>query len=172
MAGYLSSSFDVHCLDLKPNNGAEPLDFLACQIGDYANEYFAGQKFDLVGYSMGGLVARWYVQRLGGMQFVRKLITIGSPHNGTITAFLLPLRGVRQMRPSSAFLKDLNSDCAGLEEVGFTSIWTPFDLTILPARSSVLPIGRSIRIGVAAHPLLIRSRRVMKLVAGILADGR
>lgn len=40
----------------------------------------------LIGHSMGGLVARYYVEALGGWKHCRALITIGSPHRGAIGA--------------------------------------------------------------------------------------
>jgi hypothetical protein len=41
---------------------------------------------------------------------------------------------------------------------------------ILPASSSVLPVGRSIRVGTLAHPLMVTDRRVLRLVREILAE--
>ncbi len=40
----------------------------------------------LVGHSMGGLVARYYVEALGGWKHCRALVTIGSPHRGAVGA--------------------------------------------------------------------------------------
>ena len=88
---------DVHCLNLTPNNGDVGLDELAQQIVNYVDSRFdTGETIDLVGFSMGGLVARYYVQRLGGLERVRRFITISSPHNGTCTAFLRWNKGVRR----------------------------------------------------------------------------
>lgn len=41
-----------------------------------------GTKIDLVGHSLGGLVARTYIQRNSGTHQVDQLITLGSPHKG------------------------------------------------------------------------------------------
>lgn len=40
-------------------------------------------KFDLIGYSMGGLVGRYFLANLGQYSLVRTFITLGSPHLGT-----------------------------------------------------------------------------------------
>lgn len=37
-------------------------------------------RVDIVGHSLGGLIARYYVQRLGGDRRVRTLVTLGTPH--------------------------------------------------------------------------------------------
>jgi triacylglycerol lipase len=158
-----------HCLDLVPNNGSAGLDELAAQVKSYTDHTFgAGEAFDLVGFSMGGLVARYYVQRLGGMERVRRLVTISSPHGGTFTAYLLWNRGVRQMRPGSEFLRDLDADRETLARVGFTSIWTPRDLMIVPAKSSSVPGVPELRIPVPFHARMAKDERVLAAVADAL----
>lgn len=76
------------------------------------------------------------------------------------------------MRPGSVFLEDLNRDIEILENVSFTSIWTPFDLMIVPANSSLISVGRSIRVRTLIHPLLVVDPQVLKLVLVILRDNR
>jgi triacylglycerol lipase len=119
---------------------------------------------------MGGLVARDYLQRLGGIDRVHRFIAISSPHNGTWTAFLRNKAGARRMRPGSAFLADLNGDIELLDRIRTTTIWTPLDLMIVPAVSSSRCPGPSWRVSVAAHPLMPRSRRVLKLVDHLLRE--
>ena len=165
------AGLQTHAMNLVPRNGDAGLDHLAGQLAAWIEAHFAaGQSIDLVGFSMGGLVARYYVQRLGGIERVRRFITMSSPHKGTWTAFLRQNRGARQMRPGSAFLQDLNRDAATLCRIEFTTIRTPFDLMIVPADSSELGVGRSIRINVAAHPLMVRDRRVLDLVHRLLTQ--
>lgn len=160
----------THCLNLTPNNGVSGLENLALQVRSYVDSNFGRETaIDVVGFSMGGLVARYYLQRLSGVNRVHRFVTISSPHRGTRTAFLRRNEGARQMRPGSPFLRDLNRDLHTLDEVAFTSIWTPFDLMIFPANSSVLPAGRAIRVNVAAHPLMVRDRRVLRLVFDALS---
>ena len=43
----------------------------------------ASPQVDIIGHSMGGVVARYYVTLGGGDGAVHRLITIGSPHGGT-----------------------------------------------------------------------------------------
>ncbi|HUA17568.1 MAG TPA: triacylglycerol lipase [Bryobacteraceae bacterium] len=172
MRSYLErAELRVHAFDLIPNNGRATLPELAHQLEGYIRATFAtGEPVDLVGFSMGGLVSRYYLQRLGGLERVRRLVTIGTPHYGTWSAYVLGSPGVRNMRPGSAFLRDLNQDMQMLDGVLLASIWTPFDLMIVPATSSRVPVGRSIPVRTLVHPLLVRDPRVMRLVRDVLRE--
>ena len=55
----------------------------------------------LIGHSLGGLIARYYVQCLGGDERVHTLVTLGTPHGGTATAYLRARPAGRQLRPGS-----------------------------------------------------------------------
>jgi len=170
MAAHLrAEGWTVHTIDLVPNWGQSGLDDLAAQIAAFVERTFAaGESFDIVGFSMGGLVSRYYLQRLGGLERVRRFVTISSPHRGSLLAWLIPNAGCRQMRPGSAFLRDLWHDVERLRQVRFTSFWTPFDLTIVPAWSSVLPVADCRRIWCIAHPLMVSERRCLTSVAEAL----
>ena len=161
----------VHCLNLLPNNGDSALDVLAGQVAGYIERALpAGVPVHLVGFSMGGLVARYHVQRLDPTGRVRRMITISSPHGGTWTAYMRWNPGARQMRPGSSFLRDLDQDREVLKKAGFTSIWTPFDLMILPARSSMMSEARVVRLNVSHHARMIRDPRVLEAVDRALSS--
>ncbi len=172
MAPYLSDSgWPVYDLDLIPSNGYLGLDQLGKQVADCVAQTFAPeQPFDLIGFSMGGIVSRYYVQRLGGIDRVQRFITIASPHNGTWTAYALDRLGAIQMRPNSAFLQDLNRDVAMLNQLNFTSIWTPFDLMIVPANSSQMPVGKNVQVPVLTHATMITEPRSLVEVVAALSE--
>jgi pimeloyl-ACP methyl ester carboxylesterase len=58
---------------------------LKAQIDNYAGagDELAGKEIIFVGYSMGGLVARGYIERYEGYRLTRRLITLATPHHGT-----------------------------------------------------------------------------------------
>ncbi|MEH2243613.1 esterase/lipase family protein [Nostoc sp.] len=171
MRAYLiQRGWSVYSLDLVPNNGDVGLDQLAKQVADYITVTFASeQRLDLVGFSMGGIVSRYYVQRLGGINRVQRFITISSPHHGTVVAYGSRRPGCRQMRPDSIFLKDLNSDAVILGQLNFTSIWTPYDLMIVPANSSQMFVGSEVILPVALHPWMLTDSRSLAVVTTALA---
>jgi len=161
--------WEVFAPSLAPSCGRVGLDSLAGQLRDYIAENVpAGRPFDLVGFSMGGIISRYYLQRLGGRKQVNRFITLSSPHFGTVMAYFRPNPGTLQMRPGSKLLKDLNGSLEELESLDPVSIWSPLDLVIVPQRSSHLPIGKNIRIPVLAHQFVLRDRRCIETVAAAL----
>lgn len=46
----------------------------------------ADARLVLIGHSMGGLVSRYFVECLGGWQHTRTLLTLGTPHRGSLNA--------------------------------------------------------------------------------------
>lgn len=172
MANYLRQlGWPVYTLDLVPNNASLGLDILAQQISDYVLNNFAPQQpIDLVGFSMGGIVSRYYVQKLGGIKRVQRLITISSPHHGTLMAYASQRQGCLQMRSNSQFLQDLNTDTQILDLLNFTSIWTPYDLMIVPAKSSQMPVGKEIIVRVLLHPAMLTYPKSLAAVVSALRE--
>ncbi|MDJ0581908.1 alpha/beta fold hydrolase [Crocosphaera sp.] len=172
MKKYLTNlGWSVHCLSLKPNNGNAHLETLAQQVDNYVNKNFdPKQPIDLVGFSMGGLVTRYYLQRLGGVEKVQRYINISAPNNGTRTAYLLPNPGIKQMRPNSQFLQELNKDIeTTLDKIDVTVIWTPYDLMIFPPSSSKMGIGEEIKLPVLIHRQMVTHHQILKTVSDSLS---
>jgi triacylglycerol esterase/lipase EstA (alpha/beta hydrolase family) len=80
-------------------------------------EHLAGEQgfahVDVVGHSLGGLVATYYLKALDRGHRVRKVVTLGTPHHGTPAAVVGALlfgafsRAVWQMIPGSPLLREL-----------------------------------------------------------------
>lgn len=161
--------FDVHTIDLTPNDGRAGIPELGEQLSAFVEKLLPnGEPLDLVGFSMGGVVGRYYLQRLGGAERVRRFVTISSPHNGTMTAYLRRLPGALQMRPDSELLRELNREIQALGRLDVTSIWTPLDLMIVPPQSSRLPIGREVLVAAPLHALMLHDPRSLRAVAEAL----
>lgn len=78
-------------------------------------EKYNFNKVQIVAHSKGGLVALWWLLRLGGYRYCDQLITMGTPFKGTRLTWLLlvtPMgfiwRDMWQMRPGSRMLKVLS----------------------------------------------------------------
>ena len=67
----------------------------------------------IVGHSKGGLIASYYVKRLGGEKRVNNVVTLGTPFNGSSSAYWgilshgLVSRSIWQMTPMSPFIRRL-----------------------------------------------------------------
>lgn len=89
------------------------------------------ERLHVIGHSMGGLIARYYVQRLSGDERVHTLVTLGSPHQGTLPARLLPHRLARQLRPGSDVLREL-AEPAQSCRTRFLAVWSDLDQLMVP----------------------------------------
>ncbi|MFJ9393677.1 esterase/lipase family protein [Streptomyces californicus] len=95
-------------------------------------------RVDIVGHSLGGLIARYYVQRLGGDRRVRTLVTLGTPHGGTAVApgaGLHPI--VRQMRGGSPVIEELRLPAPGCR-TRFVSFWAELDQVMVPVETACI----------------------------------
>ncbi len=161
---------------LSPSGGQVGNEVLAQQLSDFIEANVPhGTRCDLVGFSMGAIVCRYYLQRLGGVARVHRFVAISAPEHGTWWASICPAEllrwpGVAQLRPDSAFLRDLNSDAKVLDQVRLTTIWTPLDLAVFPAASSRMPVGRETKLCVPLHPLMVWLPSCRRAVQAALTD--
>lgn len=140
--------------------GRTPIAAAAAELGRWIEAaYPAEARIDLLGFSIGGVIARTWIQRLGGHRRTRRFISVGSPQQGTLTAWPWPrrlFRGLADLRHDSALLRDLNSDLSALEGIECHSFYSALDLAVLPGWRAVLPIGERTLLPVATHPQLLR----------------
>ncbi|QSY51502.1 MULTISPECIES: esterase/lipase family protein [Streptomyces] len=113
------------------------------------------ERVDMVGHSLGGLVARYYIQRLGGDARVRTLVTLGTPHGGTRVAPLMsahPL--VRQMRPDSDVIAEL-AEPAPHCATQFIGFWSDLDQIMVPVETARIDhpdlMARNVRVSGVGH---------------------
>ncbi len=173
-AGLLARGFPaVYAMNITPPDGSISMQAMAEQVQVAVEGLLRSTgaiKVDIVAYSMGTLVVRYFLQRQGGCANVRRFISIAGPHRGTLTAYFRQNVGSRQMRPQSEFLRDLNSDRAPWGDTQLFSFWSPLDLMILPSVSSLL-LGAHHRIfGVLIHSWMVSDGRVIEAVAHTLTS--
>ena len=101
-------------------------------------------KASLVGHSQGGLLARYYVARLGGGRVVDDVVSIAGTHHGSTFPLLasgLSCPACRQQAAGSAFLRDLNAGDETPGRVSWTQVTTRYDQVVLPHTSGHLAPG-------------------------------
>ena len=117
----------------------------------------------LVGHSMGGLAARAYLRKFGDSH-VARVITLASPHHGTILGRLGYGRNAQQMAAGSHYLRRLESGDRG-RWARFTTVATRDDNLVIPRSSPLLPGARQIELDGVGHLALLEDRRVWKIIA-------
>ncbi len=130
------------------------------------------ERVHVVGHSLGGVIARYYVQRLGGDARVHTVCTLGSPHAGTFTAHLLPQKVVKQLRPGSDLMTELAAPSPGLR-TRFIAFWSDLDQLVVPKRSARIDhpdlLARNVLLRGVGHMSLPIDGRVVREIAAVLA---
>jgi triacylglycerol lipase len=111
----------------------------ALRLGEAIEQLSAAtgyERIHVIGHSLGGLIARYFVQRLGGDSRVHTLVTLGTPHQGTQLAWaasLLPL--VRQLTPGSPVIRELAEPAPGCR-TRFIAFFSDIDHLVVPGRNA------------------------------------
>lgn len=116
----------------------------------------------VIAHGMGGLVARLCLrERAHGL--VRTLVTLGTPHQGS-KLYALALDPMAQdMRAGSALVEELAADELP-RRVDVTTIYSSFDLTVVPSSAAQYPGAGNIEVEGVGHVGLLWSGRVAELV--------
>ncbi|MEE2035354.1 esterase/lipase family protein [Rhodococcus chondri] len=137
----------------------------AAQFGGFVDEVLAATgaaKVDVVGYSQGATVARYYINRLGGADLVDRWVGVASPsYGGTfygLGAAFAALPGATdfvggqfsealvQQVQGSELLTELNTPTDTVAGVHYTTIGTNVDEVIQPASNVALRDPRAVNL--------------------------
>lgn len=125
---------------------------------------------DIIAHSMGGLVARAALRRIGS-GVIGQIVTLATPHHGTVLARLFPQRRlVQQMAPESSWLKQLNAEQANGLGIPVTSIYSLEDNLVVPARSATLEHAHLIELRGIGHLGLLSSHKAIDAALASLAS--
>ncbi|GAA2786788.1 hypothetical protein GCM10010441_09850 [Kitasatospora paracochleata] len=129
----------LHALTYSPLPGdVRSAAALLARHVEWAARAHPGRPVVLVGHSLGGLIARYYVQRLGGDGLVPHVVTLATPHQGTDVARLpTPFPITRQLRPGSDLMAELRLPAPRCQ-TRFTALRAELDELVIPRRSAAL----------------------------------
>tara|TARA_Y100000766_G_C18772106_1_gene538847 strand:+ start:393 stop:962 length:570 start_codon:yes stop_codon:yes gene_type:complete len=133
------------------------------ELTDLLNEmilekYGFEKEIDILGFSMGGIIGRYWIKKFNGYKRTRRFITVGSPHNGTLASQLVPnypFSGIAEMKINSKLLRDLSKYDYLLNEIDCISFFTYWDLMVFPGWRANLNIGEKISLKVFKHRNLV-----------------
>ena len=137
---------------------AESLDELITK--KYSNE----SEIDILGFSMGGIIARYWIKKLNGYLKTKRFISVGSPHSGTLTAQFVPrnlFKGISEMKINSPLLRELSDYDYLLKEIDCLSFYTRWDFMVFPGWRAHLPMGRKYKLNIYKHRNLVRNPRAI-----------
>ncbi|MBP2416462.1 esterase/lipase family protein [Microlunatus capsulatus] len=149
----------------------------ARQLGEAVEALCAStghERLHVVGHSLGGLIARYHVQRQGGDARVDTLVTLGTPHGGTVLARALPgLPLLRQLAPGSDVIAELAEPAPGCR-TRFLAVRTDLDHLVVPGRNAALEHPdldvRNLAVRGVGHLSLTGDARVAREIAATLAE--
>lgn len=134
---------------------------------------WAAREFDVVGISMGGLVARVLAspQDGGPALRIKRLFMLATPHRGAkLARVVAPDRAARDMRPGSDFLGALDArlPSAGYELVCYAQLrdwWVGAGRAAPPGRVPIWTDTESVGARLFSHFQINFNRRVLRDVA-------
>ncbi len=124
-------------------------------------------EIDLLGFSMGGLISRFWLQELGGYKRTKRFFCIGSPQHGTFTAQCIPrflFEGISDMKLGSDFIHSLKGNSFRLEAIHCESFYCKYDLMVFPGWTAVLPFGSCKELPALTHKSLIYDSKSLQVI--------
>ena len=130
-------------------------------------KYGFEQELDIFGFSMGGIIGRYWIKKFNGYKRTRQFITVGSPHNGTLASQLVPkypFRGISEMKINSKFLRELANNDFFLDDIECINFFTYWDMMVFPGWWTNLNFGKKISVKVYKHRNLVRNKSVVNKI--------
>lgn len=131
-------------------------------------------RVNVIGHSMGGIDARIYVEEKGGNELVNALVTLGTPHQGTLTSWLASFTpGGRALRMSSDLIK--RRPTSVVDDVEYLSVWSPADGLVKPTKNARMRRDdkdnvTNVKVGPLGHMELPKSESVFSVYSDYLCE--
>lgn len=153
--------FTVVTVNLPPFEMVETLGRKIAETVEETLVTYDAEQVDIVGHSMGGLLARYYIEFMGGDKRVNHCIMLGTPNAGSkLAPFALTPMG-RDLMPGSDFLIELNA--APLSPtINYLTIFSRHDNLVIPAESAELPGAEAIEVEWLGHNSLLFHRETIE----------
>ncbi len=136
---------------------------IAFSLGKLIARLPRAARIHIVGHSLGGVVARYYVQELGGHARVTQTIAIGAPFGGAPIAARIPVFVGRDLHPKSRLLARLRAR-ADEHGVPHLSIAGTADRTVPHENALAFPWGERISLEGRGHNGLLFDDEVARIV--------
>jgi pimeloyl-ACP methyl ester carboxylesterase len=139
--------FDPMRTEVRQHAALESLDFtypswstfeaVTRDFAAFVREHVPEQtRLVLVGHSLGGLIARWFIQEQGGASRVDAMILLATPHAGTESARWTPGPLAREIRPGSETLARLERGVEAVRHIPHVAVVAGADRMVTPPSSA------------------------------------
>lgn len=155
----------VYAIALPPWKDVEVLTERLAKTVDTLRHRHGVCRVQLVGHSMGALIARNYLQIRGGAGKIERCVFLGAPHGGSkLAPFSISPLGLLLV-PGSAFLQRLAA-AAWPDRSGILNLYSLHDNMVLPAENTFLPgISNEELTGMGHTSLLFAPSVIRRIIA-------
>lgn len=142
------------------------LEHIAKRIEEVVLPLAADGPVDLVGHSLGAVASRAWIKVFGGSRFVRRFVSLGGPHAGTLVYRFTPPILWPVLDPQGPWVRCL---AEGPEPVPTVVIRARYDHQVLPPVCAAVPGAAEVVLSGCGHNGLLWSRRAHDEVVRALA---
>lgn len=121
------------------------------------------RQVDIVAHSAGGVIAAWYINQLGGAAQVRRLVTLGTPWQGTWVAIFGRRAHAADLLPDSMVVQQIQRPAAPT-----FAIWTRNDGVIFPNDNARADGMTALEVTGETHVSMLYSATVFRMVRDVL----
>lgn len=164
----------IHAFDYR---NFEAIDDVVSAFQDWLSDVqalYPGQRVDIVAHSLGGLITRAALHDRSLAAGVRRIMTLGTPHQGTHLARWGGSRWVRELRIDSPLILRLNAEDARAferENLDIVAYWTDRDIMVLPGSNATLDGATNIAMHDATHlTWLLKPKMIRHIIETLDAD--
>jgi triacylglycerol esterase/lipase EstA (alpha/beta hydrolase family) len=145
---------DLYTINLPVWKDIETLTERVARLIDELRQQRGIEKVHLIGHSMGGIIARNYLQIRGGAEKVDRCILIGTPNSGSkMVPFVITNLG-KNLIPGSPFLTNLNTKPFP-KNVRLTNIYSRHDNLVVPFELARLNKQTNVELSGVGHNTLL-----------------
>jgi triacylglycerol esterase/lipase EstA (alpha/beta hydrolase family) len=135
---------------------------IARRLADLVDQIPAGARITIVGHSLGGVVARWYVQEMAGRRRIEQTISLASPFGGVGVPHLLVGADLHEQSKLLAQLRSAAHVCG----VPHTSIVAQNDTVVAGVRTACLGFGDVVVLPERGHNALLFCDKTADVIIG------
>lgn len=160
---------DLYTINLPSWKDVETLTEKVAMLVDELRQKRGIEKVHLVGHSMGGIIARNYLQIRGGAEKIDRCVLLGAPNAGSkLVPFVVTELG-KNLMPGSAFLNNLNTQTFP-KSARLINIYTRHDNLVIPFESSVLKGQKNVELSGLGHNALLFHPAAFQAIHSALTD--